>query len=80
MATLTLHDIDDRIVDALKDRAEANSRTVEAEAEELLSQAIKVPLGRADKWAEVRRIAAMTPKGVPQTDSVIMLREDRERS
>jgi plasmid stability protein len=79
MATLTLNDLDDRIVDALKHRAQANARSIEAEAEEILAQGIgDAPLA-ADKWEIAGRIAAMTPKNVPQTDSVIMLREDRER-
>lgn len=80
MANLTLDGIDDRVVDAIRDRAKANSRTVEAEVEDLLTQAIALPRRRAKKWEEVRRIAAMTPKDVRQTDSVIMLREDRDRS
>jgi plasmid stability protein len=79
MATLTLHDIDDRLVETLKARAEANARSVEAEAEELLSRAVETPSSAPDKWETARRIAAMTPKDVTQTDSVLMLREDRER-
>ena len=79
MATLTLPDIDDHLVETLKARAEANARSVEAEAEELLSRALEAPSPAPDKWDVAQRIAAMTPKGVPQTDSVLMLREDRER-
>lgn len=79
MATLTLENIDDQIVSALKHRAEANARSIEAEAQDILSQAVGAPLSGTDKWEVARRIAAMTPKDVSQTDSVIMLREDRER-
>ena len=79
MATLTLHDIDDGIVNTLKDRARANARSVEDEAQAILSKALGEAARTSDRWETVRRIAAMTPKDVPQTDSVLMLREDRER-
>jgi antitoxin FitA len=79
MATLTLNNIDDQIVSALEHRAQANARSIEAEAEDILSKVVGAPLSGNDKWEVARRIAARTPKDVPQTDSVIMLREDRER-
>ena len=66
MATLTLPDIDDRLVETLKARAEANARSVEAEAEELLSRAVEAPSSGARQVGRARRIAAMTPKGVPK--------------
>jgi plasmid stability protein len=80
MGTLLLKQIDDRVIAALQSRAKANDRTVEAEVEELLSRAVEPVSARAELWSEVRRIAAMTPKGVEQADSVLLLREDRNRS
>ncbi|HEY8564553.1 MAG TPA: hypothetical protein VIL65_03555 [Beijerinckiaceae bacterium] len=80
MGTLLLKEIDDRVIAALQSRAKANDRTIEAEVEELLSRAVEPASPRAERWSEVRRIAAMTPKGVEQTDSVLLLREDRNRS
>ena len=80
MAVLTLTDIDEHVLDALRDRAASNARSIEAEAGHILAAAVGAPRSRADLWDEVRRIAAMTPKGVPQTDSVELLHEDRGRS
>jgi plasmid stability protein len=79
MASLTLADIDDGIVEALKSRAKANARSLEAEIEDVLTRAVEAHHATVDRWAAVKRIAEMTPKDVPQTDSVLMLREDRER-
>lgn len=59
--------------------ARARRTTVEHQIDELLSDAV----GRETKQDDVRRrldlVAAMTPAGVRQTDSVTMLREDRNR-
>lgn len=70
-----------KIVDAAKRRGVAPERL----AEDLLSGSLGKdelpgdPTGR--RSAQVRRakdIAAMTPRNVPQTDAVTLLREERE--
>ena len=40
MATLILHDLDDRLLEDLRVRAAANDRTVEAEARERLARTV----------------------------------------
>ena len=77
MATLTIRNLEDEVVDALKARARRNKRSLEAEVRELLRDA-----ARSASAATLRdladRIAALTPD-VPQTDSTELVREDRAR-
>ena len=78
MATVTIRDLDDKVVTKLKARAKSNHRSLEAELRELLSGIVKEQERRQRFIAKAERIAAMTPK-VTQTDSVQLLREDRRR-
>lgn len=76
MANLTIRSLDDAVVDHLKVRAKAHNRSLEAEVRTILEVAART----ADRKAfiqEARRIAAMTPN-VPQTDSTLLIREDRD--
>jgi plasmid stability protein len=78
MATVTVRDLDDKVVAKLKARAKANNRSLEAELRELLSGVVKEQERRQHFLAKADRIAAMTPD-VRQTDSTALLREDRRR-
>jgi antitoxin FitA len=78
MATVTIRDLDDKIVARLKARAKNNNRSLEAELRELLSGVVREQERKQRFLANADRIAAMTPK-VTQTDSVKLLREDRRR-
>jgi len=76
MATLTVRDVDDETATKLRQRAERHKRSFEAELRLILREAAQRPSPEELlAWAD--RIAAMTPD-VPQTDSVILLREMRE--
>ena len=77
MATLTIRNLEDDVVGALKARARRNSRSLEAEVRELLRDAIA---GTAPESLRdlADRIAALTPD-VPQTDSTELVRADRRR-
>jgi plasmid stability protein len=76
MATLTVRDVDDETATKLKQRAERHKRSFEAELRLILKEAAQRPsVEELLAWAD--RIAAMTPD-VPQTDSVILLREMRQ--
>ena len=70
---LTVRGLDDKVVERLKARAHTRRRSFEAELREILVQASRQPL-ILDAVAEADRIAAMTPRDVPQTDSVVLLR------
>jgi plasmid stability protein len=73
MGTLTIRRLDNTIIDRLKARARTRGRSLEAELRELLAHASRQPL-ILDALAEADRIAAMTPRDVAQTDSVVLLR------
>jgi antitoxin FitA len=76
VATLTVRNLEDGVVDALKARARRNNRSLEAEVRELLRDA--ACSGSATLRDLADRIAALTPD-VPQTDSTELVREDRAR-
>jgi plasmid stability protein len=78
MGTVTIRNLDEKIIKRLKARARNHRRSLEAELRDLLSHASQQPL-IVDALAEADRIAALTPKGVKQTDSVVLLRQDRSR-
>lgn len=77
MATLTIRNLEDAVVGALKARAKRNNRSLEAEVRELLRDVACG--GSAESLRDLAdRIAALTPD-VPQTDSTELVREDRTR-
>ena len=79
MASLTIRNVDDDIVEALKARAKSHNRSLESEIRQILVDQVRRPSWRGAELLErAKRIAAMTPD-VPQTDSVELLREDRAR-
>ncbi|MBK8907456.1 MAG: hypothetical protein IPM60_06030 [Rhodospirillales bacterium] len=78
MANLTIRNVDDDVVAALKTQAKDHNRSLEAEIRQMLAERAHRPWRVAEKLALADRIAALTPD-VPQTDSVELLREDRAR-
>jgi plasmid stability protein len=77
MANVTVRNLDDAVVEALKKRARANNRSLEGELRQILTDAAK-PVGQLDPRSQAERIAALTPDR-PQTDSADLLHEDRRR-
>ena len=78
MASVTIRNLDDDVVAALKRRAKANDRSLEAELRVILTRQVRGQTPE-ELLALADRIAAMTPTDRPQTDSVELLREDRQR-
>ena len=78
MGSLTIRNIDDNVINALKAQADANNRSLEAEVRFVLTQRVDKRTRIAGFRERTQRIFHMTPKG-PQTDSVELLREDRDR-
>ncbi len=78
MATVTVRNLDNQVVERLKKKAKDNGRSLEAELRELLKQAAnrKSP---EELLAIADRISAMTPDDVEQTDSTKIIREFRDR-
>mgnify|MGYP000986782757 CR=1 FL=1 len=77
MASVTIRNLDETTVRALKQRAKINHRSLEAELREILESAARYRQ-RADFIAAMDRLRAMTPN-VPQTNSTDLIREDRDR-
>ena len=78
MANLTIRNVEDNVVARLKDKASQSGRSLEAELREVLKQAAS-QMTRNELLAAADRIKAMTPRGVKQTDSAELIREDRDR-
>ncbi|MDE0408888.1 MAG: hypothetical protein OXN81_13640 [Alphaproteobacteria bacterium] len=78
MATITVRNVDDRVVAALKAQAKANRRSLEGEVRHLLDQQALRRARLEDFRERAARLAALTADR-PQTDSALLLREDRDR-
>jgi antitoxin FitA len=79
MTAITVRNISDETFARIKESAALNQRTVEDEAAAILERAVEKSLMANERYLLLKQIAAMTPKDVPQTDSVDLLREDRDR-
>jgi hypothetical protein len=80
MGEMRISITDEALLTRISDLARLNNRSVEEEIEVLLQAAVPVRPDTTtgeDLRAVAERIAAMTPKGVKQTDSVEILREIR---
>ena len=66
------------MIERLKAQAKANQRSLEGEVRYVLTQQVDRRARIADFRERTREIAQLTA-GIPQTDSVILLREDRDR-
>ncbi len=78
MGNLTIRNLDDRVIEQLKVQAKQNHRSLEGEVRHVLTQQVD-RLGRiADFRERARKLASLTT-GTRQTDSVKLLREDRDR-
>jgi plasmid stability protein len=73
MVTLSVRRLDPKVIERLKARARTRGHSLEAELRGILTQASRQPL-ILDALAEADRIAAMTPEGMAQSDSVVPLR------
>ena len=74
MAHLVLNDVDPRIIDELRHRADPAGRSIEDEVKIVLEESLG--LSRARALREARRIR--TELGGPFTDSAEILREGRD--
>lgn len=75
MGQILVRNLDDAVISALKDRATARGRSLEAELRDLLTRAAGAP--RADLIAELDTVRAMTPKG-PRRLAEELVREGRD--
>lgn len=77
MGEMNLKIKDERMLGRIADLARAHNRAPDVEALELLAAGLEAA-EPFDLVKEARRIASMTPKGQTQTDSTLLIREDRE--
>ena len=78
VGNLTVRNLDDWVIEGLKAEAKANERSLEGEVRHVLAQRVGRRKRIVDFRERTRQIAAMTAD-TPQTDSVTLLREDRDR-
>ena len=78
MGNLTIRNLDDRIIEQLKVQAKQNHRSLEGEVRHLLTQQVDRLDRIVDFRERTRQLASLTT-GTRQTDSVKLLREDRDR-
>ncbi|HEV2866159.1 MAG TPA: hypothetical protein VGX37_06555 [Allosphingosinicella sp.] len=78
MGQALIRNLDDDLLEAYREAARTNGRSLEAELREAL-RVMRPITGRrrAELLAQVDRIQAMTPD-VPQTPSEVLIREDRD--
>ena len=75
MAQVLVRNLDDDVVERLRQRARREGRSLEQKLREVLTEAARP--NREEIRADMDRIRAMTP-AVPQTDSADLIREDRD--
>ena len=78
MGSLTIRNLDDSVIQALKAEAKANERSMEAEARRALTERFNRRL-RMVRLRERTDALSRSLAGIPQTDSALLLREDRDR-
>jgi plasmid stability protein len=76
MGQVIVRNLDDKVIAALKAKAELHGHSLEQELRAVLSAATK--LNAEDRLALADRIRAMTP-GRRQTDSTVLIRKGRDR-
>lgn len=77
MATLTIRDLDEDVVERLKRRAKSNNRSLEGEVRTILQQSVKT-IDKTGLLERVQAISAMIPPQAVQSDSTVLIREDRD--
>ena len=78
MANVTIRNIDEAVIASLKAQAKANHRSLEGEIRHLLAQQV-LRWTRLEEFRErTARLHSLT-ENLPQTDSVALIREDRDR-
>ncbi len=79
MGQILIRNLDDDLIADYREAAARNKRSLEAEVREALTM-LRPPskLKKEELLARLAEIRAMTPKGVKQTPSEQLVREDRD--
>lgn len=79
MGQIVIRNLDDGLIADYREAAERNNRSLEAEMRETLRVLRPKSRKRQEELLELaRKVSAMTPAGVAQTPSEILVREDRD--
>ena len=79
MGQALIRNIDDELLADYREAAAGNHRSLEAELRDALKRAKPITPSRKDELlARLAEIRAMTPKGVVQTPSEQLVRNDRD--
>ena len=76
MGQVIVRNLDDQVVATLKRKAELHGCSLEQELRNILSAA--ATLTKEERFAIAKSISEMTPANVKQTDSTLLIREDRD--
>lgn len=79
MTQIVVERLNEATFASLSELARLNRLSLEEQVERILTEAVDMRVRRLRRVQSADRIAAMTPKGIAQTDSTILLREDRDR-
>jgi hypothetical protein len=71
--------IEDASLAALSELAIAHNHSLELEIHEVLETAVAERLKRLEFFRRAQEISALTPKDRVQTDSTLIIREERDR-
>ena len=77
MGQVLVRNLDDKVLAALRRKAELHGHSLEQELRIALTSAAR--LTPADRVASARRVRGLTPCGVQQTDSTELIRRERDR-
>jgi plasmid stability protein len=69
--------LDEKLLQRIHRLAKTNGRSFDQEVEAILRKAVPEEEPEFDRLSDARRIAAMTPKDRVQTDSTILVRQER---
>lgn len=69
---------DEALIERLFELAKLHNNSLDKEVADLLVSVVGVKMQGFDRQASAERIAAMTPKGIAQTDSTILVHQLRE--
>ncbi len=79
MNAITVRNLSQRAFEAITELAARDAVSIEDEATFLLERAVTPQVNRHDRLRIADEIAAMTPAGMRQIDSTLLIREDRDR-
>lgn len=77
MRSVTIHDLEDDVLDRLEQQAKVHNRSVEAELRDIVTKSLR-PLS-VDTFFDRAEQIALSTRGRAQTDSAVLQREDRDR-